>query len=236
MAGAALLIASHYACWVIATSAEKAKSAQNSPVTPACQPRSQNVTGTPVAQNINPAPRPDTGTPACVPQQNPSARQLPIPPGASENLKTFLTERNRLRAERMQMEVRLGTATPEERAQAMEKWRQENAVALSSLPPRAQEMATQSHGSHHHVPSAPRIPENASPELRKVLTDRHALMKERVEMMNQLQNATPEERRQAMEQWRAKNASHLEETQAAASNLSGGQGSSSSASPLPNSH
>jgi hypothetical protein len=118
--------------------------------------------------------------------------------------------------------TQLANASPEERHEAMKKWHQDNAQALSEQQQLANEMRTES-GSPISKPPELRIPENASPEMREFLTTRHAFMKDQMEVMNQLRNASPEERRVAMEKWQAENNSRRKAMQEAADKLSKSQ-------------
>lgn len=45
--------------------------------------------------------------------------------------------------------------------------------------------------------------------MREAITQRHALMKERTEMMAKLKDSSPEERQQAMQNWHTQNADRL---------------------------
>ncbi|NJM37464.1 MAG: hypothetical protein HC845_06130 [Akkermansiaceae bacterium] len=117
----------------------------------------------------------------------------------------------------------LANASPEERQQAMQKWHQENAEAHAAQQQLAIQMGADSRPPLRRPPPEPRIPENATPELRELLTTRHAVMKDRVEMMNQLASASPEERQKAMQQWHEENATRLAAMQSAADKLSQSQ-------------
>ena len=158
--------------------------------------------------------------PASQPQ---APRTPPTPPGASDTQKAFLTERARLNADRMKMDAQLTHATPEERHQAMQKWHEENAEALAAQQQLARQMAAETPPRKLRVPPAPRIPENATPEMREFLTARHAAMKDDMEMMNQIRDIPPEERQQAMHAWHEKSSGHRETMQAAATKLSQSQ-------------
>jgi hypothetical protein len=146
-----------------------------------------------------------------------------FPPDASETMKAFLQERDRLHHDQQKTLSQLTNATPEEQHLALEKWHEENAAALEAQQARAQQMSAENPVPRLHVPVTASIPPDATPELKNFLTQRHAFMKDQAEMMNQLENATPEQREQALENWHTQNASRLEAMQAAATQLSQSQ-------------
>jgi len=163
-------------------------------------------------------PGPSKAAPAAQQGARPSA-----PPAPSEAATAFQAGRAKLMRDHQQLMREMAHATPEERHQSMEKWREEHADELAAQQQLAIQMGAESRPPQLRVPSAPRIPDNATPELREFLTARHAVMKDQTEMMNQLQNATPEERHQAMEKWHQQNATRLEAMQTAASQLAKSQ-------------
>ncbi len=129
-------------------------------------------------------------------------QQDALPPASSTPSETaaFLVTREKLMRSRQQLMQGLADSAPEERHKAMEKWHKENAEALG-----AQQQLAIRMGAESRLPRVliqePRIPDNATPELREFLTTRHALMKDRAEMMNQLRDATPEEQQNTMKAW-----------------------------------
>ncbi len=204
---AILLIAAAYACWIMATPTVKTSVIDNTASVTLPAKRDRKVAPHPVL----PASR------------SQAPRTPPIPPGASDTQKAFLTERARLLEDRMKLDSQLTHSTPEERHQAMQKWHEENAEALAAQQQLAQQMAAETPPRELRVPPAPRIPENATPEMREFLTARHAAMKDDMEMMNQIRDFPPEERQQAMQAWHEKNSGHREAMQAAATKLSQSQ-------------
>ena len=156
----------------------------------------------------------------------PSPRPIPQPEtaqvssGQSESMKAFLLERDRLQQDRQKLIEALRTATPEERRKVMEKWHAENAPAHTAQQELAIKMGAEFRPPQLRIPPEPRIPENATPELREFLTARYALMKDQSEMMNQLADASPEERQQATQKWHEQSATRREAMQATASKLS----------------
>ena len=119
--------------------------------------------------------------------------------------------------------LQMANESPEGRHQAMEKWNGEYAAELDEQRQLAIRMGEESQPPLLPVPTAPRIPNNASPELREFLTGRHELMIGRAELSNQLRTATPEQRHLAMEEWNEKNASRLDALRIASTRLSSSQ-------------
>lgn len=150
-------------------------------------------------------------------ESRPPMRRVPptpmIPDDATPEHRELLTARHEARKDRVEMMNRLQDATPEERQKAMEQWHEENAATLAAQQQRSVQIATESQAPRRQIPAAPRFPDDATPEHREFLTARHEAMKDRAEMMNQLQDATPEERQQAMTQWHEKYTSRLSEAQ-----------------------
>lgn len=153
----------------------------------------------------------------------PQTAPAPAPPGQSETTQAFMQERTRLMQAQQQAMRGLAQAPPEERHAAMEKWHQENAGALAAQQELAVKMGAESRPPRLRVPSEPSIPESATPEMREFLTARHAVMKDQMEMLNQLDTAPAEQRHQAMEKWHEQNAPRLQAMQAAATKLSQSQ-------------
>lgn len=139
--------------------------------------------------------------------------------GTGHAAEKFHQERARLMHARRELVKQLVDSSPEKRDEAMELWDEENSEALDAQQQLAIQMAAESEPPRFRVPTAPRIPENATPELREFLTARHAVMKDRAEMMDQLRDYSGEERHQAMEKWHEKNTSRLEAMQTTASRL-----------------
>jgi hypothetical protein len=167
---------------------------------------------------------PTSPVPSQSPFLVPQAAASSVSPVPSEVATAFHAGRAKLMRDQQQHMRQLAHATPEERHQSMEKWHEEHAAdELAAQQQLAIQMGAESRPPKLHIPSAPNIPGNATPELREFLTARHVVMKDHMEMMNQLQNATPEKRHQAMEKWHEQNASRLETMQTAASRLSESQ-------------
>ena len=139
----------------------------------------------------------------------PLPASAPHPPAALANESSstppettvaFHASRAKLMRSHRQLMQGLAGATPEERQQAMAKWHKENSEALKAQ----QQPPKQIHSESRPVcmvDQEPRIPDNATPELREFLTTRHALMKDRAEMMSQLRDATLEEQQNTMKAW-----------------------------------
>ncbi|MGL4398838.1 MAG: hypothetical protein ACRCXD_03135 [Luteolibacter sp.] len=150
---------------------------------------------------------------------------VPHPPAAqadnssstsSETTVAFHASRAKLMRSHQQLMRGLANATPEEQHQAMEQWHKENAEALAAQQQLAIQMGAESRPLRMHVPKEPIIPDGAEPELRHLLTARHAIMKGQAEINNQLHDATPEERHQAMGKWHQENAPLVEAMHTAA--------------------
>lgn len=155
--------------------------------------------------------------------QAPSPHQAVLPVDSSDTLKTFLAARQQLQKGHAKMMAGLKNATPEERTQALEKWHQEHATELAAQQELAVKMGAESRPARLPILAKPRIPENATPELREFLTARHDVMKDQMELMNQLSDAPPEQQHHAMEKWNKQNSTRLEAMQIAATKLSQSQ-------------
>ena len=155
------------------------------------------------------------------PSRMPEITQINLPKDTSETRREFMKERVRLFNDRARVHNETLQATPAERRAAMEEWAKLNATALAQQAARARTMREERPvAGMPRLPDSPMIPERASPELTDFLTKRHTMMKEKMEMTSSLQTVTPEQQRQAMEQWYIKNASRIEAMQTAALRLS----------------
>lgn len=141
----------------------------------------------------------------------------------SEAVAAFHAGRDSLMRDHQQLMRQLDHASAEERQQAMKNWREANAESIKAQQHLAREIGQESRSSRIPISLEPRIPSNATPELREMLTARHAVMKGQVEMMNQLSNASPEERNEAMQKWRIENASRLDAMRRATTQFSQSQ-------------
>ncbi len=168
-----------------------------------------------------------TGIPPLPPVSHKASSILPqrsgpcLPPSPSETATTFQAGRAKLMREHQQLMRHLAHASTEEPNQSMEKWHEEHAGELIAQQQLAMKMGAESHLPMLRVASAPRVPFNATPELREFLTARHQTMKDHAEMLKQLQNVTPEERHRAMKGWQEKNAIRCEAILTAATQLAG---------------
>lgn len=184
---------------------------------PATKPREREILP-PSAES--PLVSPDLSQAASLP---PQASGSYIPPAPSEAAIAFQAGREKLMGAHQQLMRLMQEAGPGEQQQIMEKWHEEHAAELAAQQQLAIQMGAESRPINIPVPSAANIPANATPELREFLTARHAVMKDQAEMLNQLQNATPDQRQQAMQKWHEQNATRLEAMQSAASQLSKSQ-------------
>ncbi len=153
----------------------------------------------------------------------PEPAPAPAHPGQSETTQAFMQARSRLQQDHQKLLHTLRNASPEEHAQTLEKWHQEHATELAAQQELAVRMGAETLPARLPIPAKPRIPENATPELREFLTARHAVIKDQMEMMNQLRDAPPEEQHQAMEKWHQANSGRLEAMQTTATKLSQSQ-------------
>lgn len=148
-------------------------------------------------------------------------------PESSINKSKIVTEmrenQTKLMESRQKLMEDMKGASPEEMRSAMEKWQSENAQALAKQQQLASQLRSESRSSVPPDLPEPRIPENASPEMRELITARHALMKDQMETMRSLETVSPEERRIAMEEWRTENTKKFEAVHAAAKKLSESQ-------------
>lgn len=141
-----------------------------------------------------------------------------------ETREAFLEERRRLMDERGKYFESLSSTSseisPEERHAAMKQWREENAESLAAQRELAIKMAALAPARKMQVPDSPQIPANATPELSEFLIARHDVMKGQATVMNELSEASSEERQKALENWREANKSRVEAMTASTRNLS----------------
>ncbi|MEO7101169.1 MAG: hypothetical protein ABI162_17585 [Luteolibacter sp.] len=153
-----------------------------------------------------------------VPQ--PYIREIQIPPGASETMKTFLRERAKLTNEQILIHNQTLQASPGKRSEALEAWQKKNAAALEAQATRASQIGAESQPLALRPSTSADIPRNATPDLRDFLTQRNAQIKAETEVIARLKTATPEQRQQALEAWRADNPVPVRAMQDAAARLS----------------
>lgn len=91
----------------------------------------------------------------------------------SEATAAFISARKQLAQGHQKLMRQLSEASPEDKHQAIEQWREENAEALATQHQLAIQMGRESRAPKFSVPSKPHIPEDATPELREFLTARH---------------------------------------------------------------
>jgi hypothetical protein len=150
----------------------------------------------------------------------PYIREVQIPPGASENLENFLIERAKLNNEQILVHNQTLQASPEKRSEAIEAWQKQNAAVMEAQAARASQISGESQPPDLPVPSPADIPPNATPELKDFITRRNALIKAEAGVIAHLKTATPEQRQQALEAWRASNPLPARAMQDAAVRLS----------------
>jgi hypothetical protein len=121
-------------------------------------------------------------------ETRPSLEEASLPDGTSMTSEEFRSERSRLMREQRELHRQLASTSPEERHEAMEKWHDENAATLSAQQEFAARMAAG----------------GDSPEERRIHAARQAAANERMEIMNELRDAPPEERSKALRAWREK--------------------------------
>jgi hypothetical protein len=154
-------------------------------------------------------------------QPMPYVTNVVIPPGASQTLKDFLTERADLenaRAEIYNDQLQsTGTVDP---VAVDAQFQKENAAALQEQVQRAQVLAQESASQPQPVPPPLVIPPNATPQMAAFLTARDQLMRDEVALYNQYTTASAAVREAAMNQWMQENASRYQQLQTLAQNLS----------------
>lgn len=143
-----------------------------------------------------------------------------IEPAQSEATLALTQERDRLNQARQEMMAKLKEASPDERRQIIDQWRETNATAIKSLSELTRKLSNQRPSPEQLAPVTAPIPANATPEMRDFIIARQSVMKDQAEMMNQLRDASPQERQQAITKWREQNASRLEAIKTSAAGLS----------------
>ncbi len=115
-------------------------------------------------------PEVDSSAPRTLPAVSPASDS-----SSSEVTTAFFSAREQLAQGHQQLMRELSQASPEEKHQAMEQWREENAEALAEQQQLAIQMGRESRPPNINisVPAEPHIPENATPELRNFLTARY---------------------------------------------------------------
>jgi hypothetical protein len=71
----------------------------------------------------------------------PVPKVVTIPPNATPQMASYLTTRNQIRRELVQVRNQYATATPAAREAALQQWRQQNATQLQQLQQEAQNLA-----------------------------------------------------------------------------------------------
>jgi hypothetical protein len=140
----------------------------------------------------------------------PMVREVTIPANASPELEEFLVEKARMYNERTRLENRLGRSSPEA-AQAVREWETGNRERFAAQNERARAVAAQTSDKSIPIPLAPAIPRAASPELRAFITERHTLLRERAEALEQVKRLDPAARQQALAAWEQQNSTRFQE-------------------------
>ena len=145
---------------------------------------------------------------------------IQIPRGTSETTKVFLMEGTRLNNEQARIHNQPLQESPVKCGEALEAWQKQNAAALDAQASRASQISAESQPPTLRVPISASIPRGATSELRDFLTQRNAMIDAETEVTARLKAATPEQRQQALEAWRADNFLPVSAMQDAAVRLS----------------
>ena len=139
----------------------------------------------------------------------PLITSVAIPADASPELEEFLVERAHLYNQGVVVGRRMAAA-PAEAATVWEEWSKAQTAASDTLGRRLQALQAQTPVRVMEVPPAPLIPQDASPELAAFLTERHSLLKERVEVERRAILEAKETREEAVARWLSENKIRLE--------------------------
>ncbi len=150
----------------------------------------------------------------------PYIAEVRISPGASGPMQELLMGRAELHNDRARIENQMLQASPRLREEALAAWELQNTAAIAAQGELAKQVSNESQVPTIQPPPTPRVPANASPELRSLLAARHAFMTAQAEITDRLRNASPEEREQAIEDWHTQNSAGLQALQEAAVQVS----------------
>jgi hypothetical protein len=136
------------------------------------------------------------------PQQDPG--DVPAPPlaespaDASSAMKEFISALNAFRQDQSQKLNALSRGREFDRAVAMRILQTETAAARQNLQRLARQVAEENRVQPIPEPPPPEVPDDATPELRTFLRNRHTQMVEETAILNQIRILPPKERLQAL--------------------------------------
>ncbi len=137
--------------------------------------------------------------------------QVVIPPNASSLLEDFLVERANQSNELAALEQESRNLSTDAHRIKVTKWLKANGPRLKLQSSRAQEIADLAYAaSPPTVPIIPNIPRGLSPEWKAVLTQRHALLVERLDAEERVRALPDAARNKALTKWSEQNRSREE--------------------------